>query len=181
MLKFFFMFDTDGDLSRARKLTATDDVKVAAEPPIADYANMVDQSDDEIRFWIDAQLAATSCLVVLIGQNTANQRWVKYAIGMARQLELPMIGVAIDKLTDDGGNQGVVGPNPFTNAGMSARAISALEIYEPPFTTSSFARAHIRYGLPEWVETAIRENRLRRESRVRRQGHQAGSERHEAS
>ena len=181
MLKFFFMFDTDGDLSRARKLTATDDVKVTAEPPIADYASMVDQSDDEIRFWIDAQLAATSCLVVLIGQNTANQRWVKYAIGMARQLELPMIGVAIDKLTDDGGNQGVVGPNPFTNAGMSARAISALEIYEPPFTTSSFARAHIRYGLPEWVETAIRENRLRRESRVRRHGREAGSERHEAS
>jgi hypothetical protein len=181
MTTYFFVFDIDSDLSRARRLTAPDDITVTAAPPIADYRTMVDRSDEQIRIWIDAQLAATSCLVVLIGQHTANQRWVKYAIGMARQLELPMIGVAIDKLTDDHGNQGVTGPNPFANAGMSARTLSALEIYDPPFATSSFARAHIRYSLPDWVETAIRENRWRQESRTRRQERRADNERHEAS
>ncbi|WP_374947767.1 TIR domain-containing protein [Agreia sp.] len=179
MLSFFSMFDADNDSFRVRQLVATDDTSVTPAPPIDDYDILSDRPDDVIRTWIDAQLALTSCLVVLIGQHTASQRWVTYAIGRARILQKPMIGVAIDKLADADGNQGVAGSNPFANSGMPARALSALEIYDPPFATSVFARAHIRYGLPEWVELAVREDRWRGDSRVGRHVRRSEHGRHE--
>jgi hypothetical protein len=168
VLNFFYVFDTDNDLSRARLLTAIDDGSASPAPAIVDYDVMEDHSDGDVRSWIDAQLATTSCLVVLIGEHTSEKHWVKYAIGMARQLEKPMIGVAIDKLIDGDGRQGAIGSNPFASAGMTARALSSLEIYDPPFATSAFARAHIRYGLPDWVELAVKEQLWKSDSRTRR-------------
>lgn len=173
MLNFFYIFDTETDLFRAGQLAATTSGPTAATPTTLDYELLNSQRDDEVRHWIDEQLALSSCLVVLIGQHTANQRWVKYAIGMARQLEKPMIGVAIDKLVDEEGHQGIAGTSPFASAGMSPRALAALEIYDPPFATSAFARAHIKYSLPDWVELAVREDRWRRDTRVRRQERRA--------
>jgi hypothetical protein len=169
VLNVFYLFDTENDLFRARKLSFVGDDPAAAGPANVDYDMMTGQPDDDVRDWIDRRLALSSCLVVLIGQHTASQRWVKYAIGVARNLGLPMIGVNIDKLTDTDGHQGVAGPNPFASAGMSARALSAVEIYDPEFATSAFARAYIRYALPNWVELAVREDRSRRDIRSRRQ------------
>jgi hypothetical protein len=170
VLNVFYMFDTENDLFRARKVTpAAHEQSSDTAPAELDYDTMADYRDDEVRDWIDEQLALASCLVVLIGQHTASQHWVKYAIGVARNLDKPMIGVTIDKLTDAEGNQGVSGANPFASAGMSARALSAVEIYEPQFATSAFARAYIRYALPTWVELAVREGGSRRDVRSRRQ------------
>jgi hypothetical protein len=169
VLDVFYMFDTENDLFRARKLTLPNDDPTVAVPTSLDYETMSSHRDDDVRDWIGEQLAGSSCLVVLIGQHTADHRWVKYAIGMARSLDVPMIGVNIDKLADAEGRQGIPGPNPFASAGMTARALSALEIYDPPFTTSAFARAHIRYALRDWVEQAVREDRSRRDLRSRRE------------
>lgn len=179
MLSFFYIFDADNDLSRARQLTASGDESATASASSLDFALVSRQADDVVRAFIDAQLAQTSCLVVLIGQHTASQRWVKYAIGMARNLDKPIIGVNIDKLADADGNQGIAGSNPFASAGMTVRALSALEIYDPPFTTSVFARSHITYNLPDWVRLAVREAGWKRDSRARRQVRRAETERHE--
>jgi hypothetical protein len=169
VLNVFYLYDTENDLFRARKLTLDGDAPEATGPVSVDFDMMTGQPDDDVRDWIDNRLAQSSCLVVLIGQHTATQRWVKYAIGVARNLGLPMIGVNIDKLTDADGNQGIAGSNPFASAGMSARALSAVEIYDPEFATSAFARAYIRYALPNWVELAVRDDRSRRDLRSRRQ------------
>jgi hypothetical protein len=165
----FFLYDTENDLFRARKLTHEGHDPEASGPANVDYDMMTGQRDDDVRDWMDSRLERSSCLVVLIGEHTASRRWVKYAIGMARNLDVPMIGVKIDKLTDADGNQGIAGSNPFASAGMTARALSAVEIYDPQFATSAFARAYIRYALADWVELAMREDRARRDTRSRRQ------------
>ena len=38
------------------------------------------KSDDAIKRWIDKEMQMRSCVVVLIGSETADRKWVKYEI-----------------------------------------------------------------------------------------------------
>ncbi len=71
------------------------------------------KSDPAIKAWIDKELDMRSCVVVLIGSETASRRWVQYEIEQAWKRGKGIVGVYINKLKNSKGEQDSKGRNPF--------------------------------------------------------------------
>lgn len=56
------------------------------------------KNDSAIKAWIDKELDMRSCVVVLIGSETASRRWVQYEIEQAWKRGKGIVGVYINKL-----------------------------------------------------------------------------------
>lgn len=168
MFDVFFVFDNDHDASRALQITATShEVRSISETAVQRAGEHPLDSSTKER--IDAGITAADCLVVLIGENTASDHGVIYAVSRAvHDLNTPVIGVRIDKLADADGRQGIAGEDPFTRSGISARSLMHIDTYDPQFTSSVFARSHIRFSMRDWVDVAVRESLRRNSARDRR-------------
>ncbi len=168
MRNAFYLFDDAKDRFRARQVMETAEGVRAVPDNLVTIASAT-SPDSAMKSRIDNAIAAAECLVVLIGEHTDADPQVIYAVGRAvHEFRTPVIGVRIDKLADDDGAQGLPGDDPFSRSGLSARALLQIDTYDPPFTTSVFARSHIRYSLRDWMESAIRESMRRNEARGRR-------------
>lgn len=71
------------------------------------------KSDSAIKAWIDKELDMRSCVVVLIGSETASRRWVQYEIEQAWKRGKGIVGIYINKLENSQGEQDLKGKNPF--------------------------------------------------------------------
>jgi hypothetical protein len=78
-----------------------------------DWEEVRYKSDTKIKEWIDKQLAMRSCLVVLVGYETSERKWVKYEIEKAMELHKGIVGIRIDRLKNASGEQDNEGCNPF--------------------------------------------------------------------
>lgn len=111
-----------------------------------------------IQKWIDDELAGKSCVVVLIGAQTAGREWVNYEILKGWNDGKGVLGVHIHKLKDLSGNQDAKGANPFNGftVGPSKTPMgSIVKTYNPPQATSQAVYDYIKTNLAAWVEEAI--------------------------
>ena len=109
-----------------------------------DWEEITKGGDDAIRIWIDDQLAGKSCNIVLIGENTAGRKWIKYEIENAWNSGKGLLGIYIHGLKNFSGAQSLKGRNPFDDFTMNrdqAKLSSIVKTYNPPTPT---ARKRIR-------------------------------------
>lgn len=114
--------------------------------------------DLAIQRWIDNQMNGKSSIVVLIGANTANRKWINYEIAKAWNDGKGVLGVHIHNLKDSNRYQSVKGGNPFDHIKFSngkTRLSSIVKVYDPPYSKSTYVYDHIKQNLAEWVEEAI--------------------------
>jgi hypothetical protein len=113
--------------------------------------------DQAIKRWIDEEMNGTSCLVVLIGQDTANRRWVNYEITKAWNEGKGVVGVYINTLKDQNNRQSLKGQNPFYYIKLENGVPLAFvaKAYEPNFPESKDAFNYISNNLQAMVEEAI--------------------------
>jgi hypothetical protein len=113
--------------------------------------------DAAIKRWINQQMTGRSCVVVLIGSQTAGRRWVNYEIEKGWNDRRGLVGVHIHNLKDSAGNQSSKGANPFYGINVNGKRLSSIvKAYDPPRSTSTSVYAYIKDNLEEWAEEAIR-------------------------
>ena len=71
------------------------------------------KGEDSIKKWIEDNLKYKSCLVVLVGSETAFRKWVIYEIERAWNLNKGVVGIYIHNLKDQNGKTSYQGCNPF--------------------------------------------------------------------
>lgn len=71
------------------------------------------KKDSDIKDWIDKELNMRSCVVILIGSETASRRWVRYEIEEAWKRGKGIVGIYINKLKNSQGEQSQKGANPL--------------------------------------------------------------------
>lgn len=71
------------------------------------------KKDADIKAWIDNELNMRSCVVVLIGAETASRRWVQYEIEEAWKRGKGIVGIYINNLKNSKGEQSKKGVNPL--------------------------------------------------------------------
>lgn len=123
-----------------------------------DWETITQGGDDKIKRWIAEQMDGKSCIVVLIGSNTAGRKWINYEILKGWTDGKGVVGIYVHNLQDSNGNQSTKGSNPFAGIkyGDSGRMLSSIvKAYDPPFLTSKYVYDHIKTNLADWVEEAI--------------------------
>jgi len=124
-----------------------------------DWETITRSGDDAIKRWIRDQMTGISCIVVLIGANTAGRKWINYEIVEAWNSGKGVLGVHIHNLKDQEQKQGTKGSNPFDYIPFgngTTKLSSIVRAYDPSYYTSTVVYDYIRQNLAAWVEEAIR-------------------------
>lgn len=112
--------------------------------------------DAAIKSWIDAQIASRSCVVVLIGADTAERKWVRYEIKRAWESGKGVVGIYVHNLKDRSGKVAPKGINPFETIMIGGLALDQLvRAYDPPNSFYPSIYGTMRLKLEGWVEEAI--------------------------
>ncbi len=115
------------------------------------------KGDEAIREWIDNNMRGKECLIVLVGAHTSNRRWVKHEIRRACEKGIGVMGIYIQNLKDEAGNQSTKGVSPFENVSIGGKVISAYaKMYDPPYASSTSVYKYIADNVAGWVDSAIR-------------------------
>ena len=157
MRQVFFSFHYNRDVWRASMVRSMGKVDNSSTFSDNDWEEVRFKSDARIRAWIDEQMAMRSCIVVLVGQETSERKWVKYEIEQAMKLHKGIVGIRIHNLENQYGEQDNAGSNPFYNVITPSgyRLSNYVTLYDPGYVTSRYVYNDIRDNIERLIEDAI--------------------------
>lgn len=123
-----------------------------------DWETITKGGDETIKKWIAEQLDGKSCVVVLIGSNTAGRKWINYEIVKGWNDRKGVVGIYVHNLQDNNQKQSTKGENPFASItyGDAGKMLSSIvKAYDAPYSASKNVYDHIKTNLADWVEEAI--------------------------
>ena len=124
-----------------------------------DWETVKKGGDTAIKRWIASQLKGRTCTVVLVGENTANRKWINYEIVKSWDDDMGVVGIRIHGLGDSNGIISNVGGNPFDyiRYGNTGKQLSSIvKCYDPAGRTGKERYGWISKHLSNAVEEAIR-------------------------
>lgn len=153
----FYSFHYKGDCQRAsqvRNIGAIDGNKPA---PDNDWETITKGGDEAIKKWISSQMEYRSCTVVLVGENTANRKWINYEIVKSWNDGKGVVGIYINGLKNLKGETANKGDNPFDYIGYGddKKLSSIVKCYTPSGYDSKEKYAWISNNIASIVEEAI--------------------------
>lgn len=166
--KVFYSFHFDNDVMRVQLIRQMGVVE-GDEPVSKNEWETLRKKDGAIKNWIDDTMSTRSCVIVLIGEDTANRPWVKYEIERAWTEKKGLFGIYIhnlkcaNKVRTTGVGTCNQGANPFdtftfTSGDRKGQKLSSvIKCYNPK---SSDAYGDISTNIDAWVEAAIASRKL---------------------
>jgi len=131
---------------------------VEGNKPVSDndWEEVTKGGDKAIQKWIDDNLRYRSCTIVLVGENTANRKWINYEIEKSWTDGKGLVGIHIHGLENSKGEQAVKGKNPFDYVKTDGKVLSSIvKCYDTPYVSSKYVYDHIKENLEKWIEEAI--------------------------
>jgi hypothetical protein len=120
------------------------------------WEEVTDGGATAIKEWINTNMKGKSCVIVLVGQDTAKRKWIDYEIERAWSEKKGIFGIYIHNLKNSKGEQSYKGENPFEHFTLGTKKLSSVvKCYNPPYTTSTNVYNHISENIEEWIEEAI--------------------------
>lgn len=152
--QIFYSFHYGKDVMRVqqiRNIGALEDNKPVSAN---DWEEVKKKGDAAIKKWINDNMDYRSCVVVLIGEDTANRPWVKYEIEKAWNDGKGLLGINIHNLKCPRNGTCNKGPNPFDQFTFKdgRKLSSVVKCYNPD---SRDAYNDIKNNMEDWIEGAI--------------------------
>lgn len=151
----FYSLHYDADRSRVELIRNLATLHANLEAKPSEWATITRSGAFAVKRWLEQQLRGRSCMIVLIGAETASRPWIQYEIQRARELNLGLLGVRIHNLTNAKGAQSKSGPNPFEVPSDAGAQGVPVDVYDPPETDPKLVYRSIADHLPRWVEKAV--------------------------
>lgn len=152
----FFSFHYNNDCWRAgqvRNMGKVDDSSTFSDN---DWEEVKEKSDAKIEEWINDQLQKRSCLVLLIGEKTADRKWINYEIKKAVELDKGIVGIYAHKLKDKDGKQANKGKNPFSSFTYKGKNLSNfIKCFDSSFASSNYVYDDIKNNIEDLIEYGI--------------------------
>ena len=124
-----------------------------------DWETVKSGKDIAIKRWISAQMKGRSCTVVLVGENTADRKWINHEIIKSWDDGMGVVGIRIHGIKSTDGKTSKMGSNPFgyITIGNTTKKLSSLvKCYNPAGSDSKEKYAWISKHLSNAVEEAIK-------------------------
>lgn len=152
--QIFYSFHYDNDVFRVQQIRNIGALEENKPVSANDWETVKRGGETSIKKWIDENLKYKSCLVVLIGTETANRKWVKYEIEKAWNDGKPVLGVYIHNLKCPRNGVCNQGLNPFESFTLKdgRKFSSIVKCYNPK---SYDAYNDIKNNIEGWIENAI--------------------------
>lgn len=149
----FYSFHYDNDVFRVQQIRNMGVVE--GDEPVSPNAweQIKRRGDTAVETWIDDNMKYRRCVVVLIGSQTANRRWVKHEIKRAWELKKGLIGIYIHNLKCPRTGACAIGANPFSNWDVDGRSMASLVSCHDPSSWDAYG--DISRGIAAWVAQAI--------------------------
>jgi hypothetical protein len=150
----------DNDVMRVQQIRNMGVVE--GDEPVSpnEWEQIKGKGSGAVEKWIDDNMKYRRCVVVLIGQDTANRRWVRHEIMKAWNEKRGLLGIYIHNLKCPRNGTCVKGVNPFSNIKLEngTPLSNYIACHEP---NSWEAYADISRSLEGWVATAITQAKSR--------------------
>lgn len=158
MKRAFLSFHYANDSWRVQQIKNIGSIEGQPLLSYNEWEKIKQQGDAAIKTWINDQMSSKSCVIVLIGSNTANRKWINYEISHAWDNGKSLVGVYINKLKDVNGSQSAKGSNPFAYIKLkSGKTLDELvPCFTPTGTSSSEAYDWIKNNIEDVVEKAVK-------------------------
>lgn len=151
--QIFYSFHYSNDVMRVaqlRNIGALEDNKPVSEN---DWEEVKKKSDAGIEKWIEENMKYRSCVVVMIGEETSNRKWVKHEIKKAWTEKKGVLGIYIHNINCPRNGKSKQGSNPFDNFTIGGIKMSQIvKCYNP---NSIDAYGDIKNNIENWIEEAI--------------------------
>jgi len=154
----FYSFHYVPDNWRASQVRAMGVVEGNRPCSDNDWEAVTKGGDKQIEKWIADQMDGKSCVIVLVGTNTARRKWITHEIVKGWNDKKGVLGIHIHKLLDSAGKATLRGENPFSHIayGETGKMLSSIvKTYDPPQADSKLVYDYIKTNLSDWIEEAI--------------------------
>ncbi len=150
----FFSFHYKNDVMRTaqvRNIGAIDGKSLFSDNK---WEEVKSKGDRAIQNWIDEQMKYRSCLVVLVGEETANRKWINYEIKKAWSSGKGVVGIYIHNLKDPRYGKSKQGRNPFDYISLkNGNKLSSIVKCYNPNTYDTYN--NIKDNIEDCIEEAI--------------------------
>lgn len=159
--KVFFSFHFDGDAWRTQTVRNIGAIERAEPVKANDWETVKRGGDASIERWIDAQLKGRDCLVVLVGSQTAERKWVLREIAKAWDGGIGVIGIRIHQLLGTDSRGCSAGLNPFDQINLTngSKLSSRVTLYNPAGADSKAVYSTISDNLLKWINEGVSSKR----------------------
>ena len=157
--RVFFSFHFDDDHWRVQQVR---NIKALEAQPLytaSAWEAVERQGDAAIARWIDENMSGKSCVIVLVGANTASRRWVRYELEKGWRDGKGVLGIRIHGLLDSAHRTSTPGENPMSKVLLPGTQRTLAEIAPlktPAGSGSTDMYANIVDNIEAWIEEAIR-------------------------
>lgn len=154
----FFSFHFKNDFWRTqqvRNIGALDGQKLYKAN---EWEEVKKKGDAAIEKWIDDSLVGKTCVVVLVGSETASRPWVLTEIVKGWNAGKGVVAIRINKLLDANGNASAAGANPFDQVVLKNGTVELsnyAKLITPVGADSKAVYASIQANIEQWIEDAI--------------------------
>lgn len=160
--KVFYSFHFDNDVMRVQQIRQIGVIE--GDEPVSknDWETLKNKGNDAVEKWIDDHMKGKSCVIVLIGKDTAGRPWVEYEIIKAWNDSKAILGIYIHNINCAAevraGRTGACaqGANPFDGITFKEggkKLSSVVQCYNPK---SWDAYNDIAENIDAWIESAIK-------------------------
>jgi len=153
--QIFFSFHFDNDVMRVQQIRNIGALEENKPVSANEWEIVKRGGDSAIEKWIDENMKYKSCVVVLIGEETAKRPWVKYEIKKAWQDGKGLLGIHINNLKDPRTGTCSKGINPFDQFTFKDK-YGNIKTIPSKSPNSTDAYNDIKNNLEEWIEEAIK-------------------------
>ncbi|MEK7309546.1 MAG: TIR domain-containing protein [Planctomycetota bacterium] len=149
----FYSFHFDNDVMRVQQIRNIGAIE-GNTPVSANDWEEIRKNDISIKKWIDDNMKSRSCVIVLIGEETASRPWVQYEIVKGWNDHKGVLGIYIHNIKCPRNGKCNQGPNPFDNITFTdgRKLSSVVKCYNPG---AYDAYNDIANNLDGWIEEAI--------------------------
>lgn len=150
----FVSFHYQNDHWRVQQILRMGALEKQEELSVQNWEAVKARGDKAVHEWIDKEMAYKNAVIVLIGSETANRKFVKYEITRAWDIKKPLLGIRIHGLEDSNGKIAVSGPDPFKQFMFkdgSGSISDYVPIFSPSGSTGKQKYADIKDNLSIWI------------------------------
>lgn len=149
----FYSFHYGNDVMRVQQIRNIGVLEGNTPASPNEWEQVKRSGDRAIENWIDNAMKYRSCVIVLVGAETASRQWVQYEIKKAWADGKGLFGIYIHNIRDPRTGTCRQGANPFSQFTLDDKNFADIV---PCYNPNSWdAYGDIRNNIDSWIEHAI--------------------------